>query len=109
MGISCSIDVPYLVPNFNTVCFFLLIALPWQFVFSIALPVDVTQIRRLTKQAFLIPPRYGTRLQLYRENNSGFSSLVDWRRIVLTHAKALSAVRVLWRKKLHNIYRDSNA
>ena len=38
------------------------------------------------KQALLPPPHYGTCLHFCREKSTALSSLVDSRRIVLTHA-----------------------
>ena len=40
----------------------------------------------------------GTRLQLYRAKDSALPLLVDFRRMVLTHALALSANQFPWRK-----------
>ena len=37
-------------------------------------------------QALLSPPHYGTRLHFYHEKKTAFCSLVDSRRIALTHA-----------------------
>ena len=50
------------------------------------LSLDVAQISGATKQALSPSLHYGTRLQIYIEKNSALSSLVDSRRVVLTHA-----------------------
>ena len=55
--------------------------------FSLPPTVVVTQIYlKVTKQALLPLPHYGTRLHFYREKSAALSSLVDSRRNVLTHA-----------------------
>ncbi|CAM9775421.1 unnamed protein product, partial [Laminaria digitata] len=76
--------------RYDPVCvfFFYLLSSP---VFSLHPSRNSDPINRLrvrvTKQALLPPPHYGTRLLFYREKSSALSSsLVDSRRIVLTHA-----------------------
>ena len=53
----------------------------------------VTQIKHwVTWRAILASPCYGARLRFYREKSFAFSSLVDSRRIVHTHAATVGAI-----------------